>query len=67
MELDVDTTSGNVVLHLPKDANLTLDYETVSGDFDSVLAMGVHNGNYIIGNGRGEWKVETTSGDLTVR
>lgn len=66
-DLDIETVSGNVTLQLPKDADLTLDYETVSGDFDSVLAMGVHNGNYIIGNGRSKWKVETVSGDLTVK
>ena len=66
-DLDIETVSGNVTLQLPKDVDLTLDYETVSGDFDSVLAMGVHNGNYIIGNGRSKWKVETVSGDLTVK
>lgn len=66
-DLDIETTSGNVVLRLPQDADLTLDYETASGDFDSALAMGVHNGNYIIGNGRSKWKVETVSGDLTVK
>lgn len=66
-QLDVDTTSGNVVLYLPKDADLTLNYETVSGDFDSAFAMSMHNGNYVINGGRSEWSVETVSGDLTVR
>lgn len=66
-ELDVNTVSGNVTLYLPQDADLTLDYETASGDFESALAMGVHNGNYTIGNGRGEWEVETVSGDLIVK
>ena len=66
-ELDVETVSGNVTLQLPTDADLTLEYETTSGDFDSALALGVHNGNYTIGTGRGEWEVETASGDLTVK
>ena len=65
--LDIETTSGNVVLQLPQTADLTLAYETVSGDFDSAFAMSIHNGYYVIGGGHSEWGVETVSGDLTVR
>ena len=66
-ELDIETNSGSVVLQLPTDADLTLTYETVSGNFDSALAMGIHNGNYVIGGGRSKWNVETVSGNLTVK
>lgn len=66
-ELDVDTTSGNVTLHLPQDADLTLEYDTVSGDFDSNRAMNIHGETYTFGNGRGDWNVETVSGDLIVK
>ena len=66
-DLDIETVSGNVTLHLPQDADLILEYETASGDFDSDFAMSIRNGNYVIGGGRSEWRVETVSGDLTVR
>mgnify|MGYP003307271371 CR=1 FL=1 len=66
-DLDIETTSGNVILYLPQNAALTLAFETVSGDFDSICAMSVHNGNYVIGSGHSNWRVETVSGDLTVK
>ena len=66
-ELDVDTTSGDVELHLPETADLTLEYETVSGDFASDRAMNIHGRTYVIGNGRGDWDVETVSGNLTIK
>ena len=66
-ELDADTTSGDVEFCLPQDADLSLEYDTVSGDFDSAHAMNIHGETYMIGNGRGDWKVETVSGDLTVK
>lgn len=66
-ELDVDTTSGEVEFCLPQTADLTLAYETVSGDFNSAYAMSIHNGNYVIGGGRSKWNVETVSGNLTVK
>ena len=66
-ELDVDTTSGSVTLYLPQEADLTLEYDTVSGDFDSARAVKIHGETYMIGNGRGDWDVETVSGDLTIK
>ena len=66
-DLDIETTSGNVTLQLPQDADLILEYETTSGDFDSAIPVSIRDGNYVIGSGRREWRVETVSGDLTVK
>ncbi len=66
-ELELETVSGDVALYLPEDAGFQLRFDTVSGDFSSTLACQAGEGRYLFGSGTGDFSVDTTSGDLTIR
>lgn len=63
----VVTASGDVVLTLPENADITLEYSTASGDFTTSLPMTASNHTYISGTGAGHMKITTASGDISVR
>lgn len=65
--LDVDSASGSVKLTLPADADFTLDYDTASGDFDCDYPVAIQGNRYVAGNGTTPIRVETASGNLTIR
>lgn len=64
--LDIDTTSGNIDLSLPKDASFTLDYDSTSGELSSDLPCRTDAGKYIYGDGKGEYVMDTVSGDVRI-
>lgn len=64
--MDVETTSGDVNLTLPADASFTLDVDTASGDFRSDIPLIYGVGTYKAGDGSAKWKLNTTSGDITI-
>ncbi len=65
-ELDIDTTSGDVELNLPKDSSLTLKFSTTSGNLSTDLP-GIKNGeSYTFGEGGGMYKIATVSGDVNI-
>lgn len=67
-ELDVETTSGNVELTLPEDSGFRLEFDHASGDMDKCdFPLSRDKGLYIAGDGRADFSVDTTSGDLTIR
>jgi len=66
-ELEIDTTSGDVTLQIPDGMGLELEYDTVSGDFISDMAMVYRDESYILNGGGAEYEVSTTSGDLIVQ
>ena len=63
----VSTVSGAVTLCLPETAGFTLALSTVSGACDLSLPCAVENGSYICGDGRGAYRIDTTSGDVCVK
>lgn len=64
--LDIDTTSGCIDLALPEDASFTLDCYSTSGTLSSDLPHRTENGQYIFGDGKGEYTVNTISGDVRI-
>ena len=67
MELDVETTSGDVKLTLPADSGFRLEFDHASGDFEnSDFPLSRRGGSYIAGDGSAEFSVDTTSGDLHI-
>lgn len=64
--LDIQTTSGNVDLVLPEDAAFTLDYDTTSGELSSDLHYTMEGGQYIFGDGTGEYVISAISGDVRI-
>ena len=66
-ELDAETTSGEVELYLPEDAEFTLEFDHASGDLELEFASVMRGDEYVVGNGRNEISIETTSGDVFIR
>ncbi len=64
--LEIETTSGDIALTLPEDASFTLDYDSVSGELSSDLPCQTHAGKYIFGDGKGEYAIDTVSGDVRI-
>jgi len=65
-DLDIDTASGNVTLHVPENASLAIDIDTASGDFNYDIPF-VKNGDaYILGSGDGDVNIDTASGDIEI-
>jgi hypothetical protein len=73
--LDADSTSGDVIIHLPVDASFTLDAHSTSGDvtctFPIVLSGSRSGGgNHVlagtVGSGTGRFTVRTVSGSVRI-
>ncbi|MDO4479409.1 MAG: DUF4097 family beta strand repeat-containing protein [Lachnospiraceae bacterium] len=62
----LNTVSGKVSLTLPENAGFTARIGTVSGDFDSDLALKKNGDTYINGDGRADITMDTTSGDMKI-
>jgi len=66
-EFDADTTSGDVKLFLPEDAEFELEFDHTSGELELDFAAIMHGDEYTVGNGRNEISIETTSGDAYIK
>ena len=64
---DIEVSSGDVTIYLPKDADLTADFETSSGKLSYDLAFAKKGDQYVCGEGTNKMKVETSSGNLTIK
>lgn len=65
-ELEVETSSGDVELSLPRGSGFTVEYDTVSGSFRCAFAVTSRGDRHTAGNGGAEFSVETTSGSLSI-
>ena len=63
----ISTASGDVTLTLPENADLTVEVSTAGGDFTSQLALSMDGKTYTCGNGTGQMKISTASGDISLR
>ncbi|MBS7402051.1 MAG: hypothetical protein ACI3UZ_00955 [Oscillospiraceae bacterium] len=52
---------------MPEKAGFSLNYDTVSGDFNSELSCTGKNGRYICGDGTGKYYIDTSSGDVYIK
>ena len=64
---DIEVSSGDVTIYLPKDADLTADFETSSGKLSYELSFAKKGDQYVCGEGTNRMKVETSSGNITVK
>lgn len=67
-EVSISTVSGNATLFIPKDADLTIEMDAVSGKVKCELPCEYVEDDeaYIFGDGDRDWSVETVSGDVVV-
>ena len=66
-ELNMDSTSGDCIISLPKGSDVTAELDSVSGDFSSEFSTRYEDEDvYIIGSGKYEFSVATVSGDFTI-
>ncbi len=61
-----ESVSGNIGLTLKKNTSFSLEFDTVSGKFDSDIATTKKGDTYIAGDGYPEIEVETVSGKLDI-
>lgn len=64
---DIEGSSGNVTIYLPMEADLTADFETSSGKLSYELSFAKKGEQYVCGEGTNRMKVETSSGDITIK
>lgn len=66
-ELNMDSTSGDCTISLPKGSSVTAELDSVSGDFSSEFSTRYEEEDvYIIGSGECEFSVSTVSGDFVI-
>ncbi|MBQ9899073.1 MAG: DUF4097 family beta strand repeat protein [Ruminococcus sp.] len=66
-DLRADTSSGDVIIYLPENADFTAEIDTSSGDLDSDIALSKKGSSYIAGSGDNSVKVDTSSGNITIK
>lgn len=66
-EVQVDTVSGQIILHLPEDASFTAEVDTISGKWHCALPATVDGERYTCGSGMGRYSFSTASGDVTIQ
>ena len=64
---NLKASSGNITINLPKDADLSADLDTSSGDVSYDLAFAKNGDNYTCGSGANQMKAHTSSGDVKVQ
>lgn len=64
--VDVDTISGDVEVILPKEAEFTVELDSISGVFESEFAMRMEEKKYLVGDGSKLYKFDTTSGNVKI-
>ncbi len=60
-------SSGDITINLPKDADLSADLDTSSGDVSYELAFAKNGDNYVCGSGANQMSAHTSSGDVNVK
>ncbi len=61
----IDTSSGDVTIYMPKDADFTAEVDTSSGEFFSELHMSRSGDTYTCGSGGKTISIDTSSGDIS--
>ena len=65
-DTDVDTSSGDVKVYVPENADFSAKIDTSSGDFDNDVALSKKDSKYIAGSGTNKLNISTSSGDICI-
>lgn len=66
-DVKAESVSGSIVLSLEKGTGFTAKLDTLSGDISSDFPVSQKGDKYISGDGAGEIKASTTSGDISLK
>lgn len=66
-KIESDSVSGDVIFAIPSDSGFRVEFDSVSGDFDSDFPLKKQGDKYISGSGAAEYEADTTSGDFIIR
>jgi DUF4097 and DUF4098 domain-containing protein YvlB len=66
-EINFDAASGDITMYTPKNPDITIDFDTASGDFNSDISFKMEGKKYISGTGENKMKADTASGDLYIK
>ena len=66
-KIDIDGTSSDVDLYVPKNAGFIANIDQTSGSFSSDLPTKTSNGFYTCGDGKCEISIDLTSGDVNIK
>ena len=62
----INATSGNITVKIPKDAGITLNVDTTSGDFNYDYSFSKQGDTYVSGDGTAHVEISATSGDVNL-
>ena len=65
--MDLDASSGDVTLYLPKQSDVKIEVDTSSGDFESDISFSKSGDTYTLGSGDNTISIDTSSGDIYVK
>lgn len=63
----IDTSSGDVKIFLPKEAEFTAEVDTSSGEFYTDFSCTSKGDSHVCGDGSGKFSIDTSSGDIEFR
>ncbi|MCR5479765.1 MAG: DUF4097 domain-containing protein [Ruminococcus sp.] len=66
-KMDLDASSGDVTLYLPKQSDVKIEADTASGDFESDISFSKSDDTYTLGSGDNTISIDTSSGDIYVK
>ena len=66
-ELEADMVSGNIELTIPEGSGFKVSFDTVSGKLNSEFEVTKDDDEYICGDGKADYSVETVSGGITIK
>lgn len=64
--LQFDGVSGDLTLQIPADSQFSLEFDTMSGNFQNDFATNQKDDMYICGDGSSHFEIQTVSGDVTL-
>ncbi len=67
VDSSIHVVSGDVVLHLPEDSDISTSASITSGDFDYDLPFKKQDGVYVAGTGENKMNIHLTSGDVSIK
>lgn len=62
----INATSGSISVKIPKDAGITLNVDTTSGDFNYDFSFSKQGDTYVAGDGTAHMEISATSGDVNL-